>query len=251
MDFSFPTLAGVSVLFFFVAILYSSVGHGGASGYLAVLSFFSIAPALMSSTALVLNVLVSTTAFFAFYRAGHFSIGLVWPFLVTSVPSAFVGGAVQLPTKAYFLLLAGVLLFAACRLIMEIRAGRDEAFARPPKLAVALPVGAGIGAVSGIVGVGGGIFLSPLILLKAWAGAKRTAAVSALFILVNSLAGLSGRLYTGTFALRELVPLLVAAFLGGIVGSRLGATRFSSLTLRRLLGVVLILASLKLVVSFL
>ncbi len=250
MDFSVTTLAAVSTLFFFVAILYSSVGHGGASGYLAVLSFFAIAPALMSTTALLLNVLVSMTAFFAFYRAGHFSVGLAWPFLVTSVPAAFIGGAVRLPPKGYFLLLAGVLLFAAFRLIIDIPAKRDEALARPPRLAVALPVGAGIGAVSGIVGVGGGIFLSPLILLKAWAGAKRTAAVSALFILVNSLAGLSGRLYTGTFVVRELVPFLVAAFLGGIVGSRLGATRFSSLTLRRLLGVVLTIASVKLVITF-
>ncbi len=250
MEFSFPTLAAVSVLFFFVAILYSSVGHGGASGYLAVLSFFSIAPALMSTTALLLNVLVSTTAFVAFFRAGHFSMKLVWPFLVTSVPAAFFGGALKLPPKGYFLLLASVLLFAAYRLIIDIPSKHDESLARPPKLGVALPVGAGIGALSGIVGVGGGIFLSPLILLMDWAGAKRTAAVSALFILVNSIAGLSGRLYTGTFAVSELLPFLAAAFLGGLVGSRLGSRRFSSLTLRRLLGLVLIVASAKLIVAF-
>lgn len=251
MEFSFPTLMGVSVLFFFVAILYSSVGHGGASGYLAVLSFFPVLPALMSSTALLLNVLVSATAFIAFYRAGYFSGGLAWPFLVTSIPAAFIGGAVQVPTKAYFLLLAGVLLVAATRLIVQIPVKRDESVVNPPKLFVTLPVGAGIGALSGIVGVGGGIFLSPLLLLKDWAGPKRTAAVSALFILVNSIAGLAGRLFSDTFAVKELALFLLAAFVGGIVGSRLGARRFSSLTLRRLLGAVLIVASAKLIVAFL
>jgi len=251
MEFSFPTLMGVSALFFFVAILYSSVGHGGASGYLAVLSFFPVLPVLMSSTALLLNVLVSTTAFIAFYRAGYSSSGLVWPFLVTSIPAAFVGGTVHVPPKAYFLMLAGVLLFAAIRLIVQIPARQDESAVQPPKLFATLPIGAGIGALSGIVGVGGGIFLSPLILLKDWAGPKRTAAVSALFILVNSIAGLAGRLFSDTFAVKEVVPFLLAAFLGGIVGSRLGAKRFSSLTLRRLLGVVLIVASVKLIVAFL
>lgn len=250
MEFSFPTLMGVSVLLFFVAVLYSSVGHGGASGYLAVLSFFPVLPSLMSSTALLLNVLVSTTAFIAFYRAGYFSSGLAWPFLVTSIPAALVGGMLQVPTNVYFLMLAGVLLFAAIRLIIQIPGRQDESAVRHPGLYVTLPVGAGIGALSGVVGVGGGIFLSPLILLKDWAGAKRTAAVSALFILVNSIAGLTGRLFSDTFAVKELAPFLLAAFVGGIVGSRLGAKRFSSLTLRRLLGVVLIVASVKLIVVF-
>lgn len=249
MDFSVATLVGVSALVFLVAVLYSSVGHGGASGYLAVLSFFPVAPALMSSTALTLNVLVSLTALFAFYRAGHLSLGMAWPFLVTSVPAALVGGILQLPSSAYLWLLAGVLLFAAFRLMLEIPGKQDEALVKPPKLSITLPVGAGVGVLSGIVGVGGGIFLSPLILLKGWAGAKRTAAVSALFILVNSLAGLIGRLFVGTFEVKDLAPFFVAAFIGGIVGSSLGAKRFSSLTLRRLLGVVLIAASLKLVVS--
>ncbi len=251
MDFSLTAFLGVSALFFFVAMLYSSVGHGGASGYLAVLSFFAIAPALMSSTALLINVLVSTTAFVAFYRAGHFSSGLAWPFLLTSVPAAFLGGTVQLPAKAYFLILAGVLLFAAFRLIIKSPAGGGETLVKTPTISVALPVGAGIGALSGIVGVGGGIFLSPLILLMNWAGAKRTAAVSALFILVNSIAGLTGRLYSGTFAVKELAPFLAAAFLGGMIGSGLGARRFSSLAIRRLLGVVLVVASVKLIVTFL
>lgn len=251
MEFSLSVLLGVSALFFFVAFLYSSVGHGGASGYLAVLSFFPIAPALMSTTALILNVLVSTTAFYAFYRSGHFSGRLAWPFLVTSVPAAFIGGAIRLPAKVYFLLLAGVLLFAAFRLMLRTVAANDEQDARPPKHLVALPVGAGIGALSGIVGVGGGIFLSPLILLNGWAGAKRTSAVSALFILVNSVAGLTGRIFTGAYEAKQLAPFLIAAFMGGIVGSSLGARRFSSLTLRRLLGVVLIVASVKLVVLFL
>jgi uncharacterized protein len=242
-------LVTLSVLFFLVALLYSSVGHGGASGYLAVLSFAAVAPSLMSSTALVLNVMVSSLAFVAFYRARHFSFRLVWPFILTSIPAALISSFLRVDSRHYFFLLAGVLLFAAFRLVSSFKAGSTDTLVRPPALKIALPFGLGIGALSGLLGVGGGIFLSPLILFMKWSGPKTAAAVSALFILVNSIAGLVGRVAGGAFAIGPLFPFLLAAFLGGLFGSALGARRFSGTTLRRLLAVVLVVAAIKLIVS--
>jgi len=251
MELSTPAVIGISGLIFAVAVLYSSVGHGGASGYLAVLSFFALAPKSMSTTGLILNLFVAGTAFIAFYRAGHFSAPLTWPFLVTSIPAAFIGGMIHVPMQVYAVLLAGALVFAAFRLIAEFRSTPENNRAQLPKLAAALPAGAGIGLLSGLVGVGGGIFLSPLILLMNWADAKRTSATSACFILVNSLAGLAGRFMSSRLEIGVLAPFVVAAFLGGLAGSHLGANRFSGRTLRRLLGVVLLIAAYKLVAAVL
>jgi len=169
MELSIPVVITICALFFIIALLYSSVGHGGASGYLAVLSFFSFVPMQMSTTALILNLLVAGTSFISFYRAGHFSAKLTYPFLITSVLAAFLGGMIIVSPRAYSLLLAVVLLFAAFRLIIEIRPAPEISVSKFPSLLVALPVGAGIGLISGIVGVGGGIFLSPLILFMKWA----------------------------------------------------------------------------------
>lgn len=231
-------------LIFLVALVYSSVGHGGASGYLAVLSFFSISISSMSSSALCLNLLVAGTAFWAFFAASHFSWRLTWPFTVASVPFAFWGGGLKVPPEIYSLLLAGVLIVAAFRLIMDIR--KVERPSVPPPLLVSLPLGAAIGILSGIVGVGGGIFLSPLLLLFGWANPRETAATSAFFILVNSPAGLLGRMARGNFLLtRHLTLMVLVAFLGGILGSRLGAHSFSGKWLRYILAGVLLLASFK------
>jgi uncharacterized membrane protein YfcA len=244
-------LLAVCLLLAGVAFLYSSVGHGGASGYLAVLSLFSFGQREMSSTALTMNIIVAGIAFFAYFRAGHFSLKLILPFLLTSIPLAFVGGSIALPAGSYDALLAAALLVAALRLSLNIESGtRDAARDTPPPLAVALPVGGGIGLLSGIVGIGGGIFLSPLLLLLRWADPKRTAAASACFILLNSLAGIAARLWQGTFSTGLLLPLLAAALAGGMAGSWLGSKKFSGLTLRRLLAVVLLLAAVKLVVHF-
>ena len=163
-------------LIFFVAVAYSSVGHGGASGYLAVLSFFGLAPAAMAPSALCLNLLVAGTSFTSYWRAGHFAFRLLWPFLLTSIPFAFLGGLTPVSPRTYLVLLAVVLIFAAYRLLVVVPPSQEESFIRVPSLAVALPVGAGIGFLSGIIGVGGGIFLSPLLILLKWADAKRTAA---------------------------------------------------------------------------
>ena len=233
----------------FVAFLYSSVGHGGASGYLAILSFFSVAAPEMGTSALLLNCLVSVVAFLAFLRAGHFSLRLTWPFLVASIPAALVGGALPISTLVYKLLLATTLGFAAFRLSLQTPRESFLSHRHTPSLVVALPVGGGIGLLSGMVGVGGGIFLSPILLLKGWASPKQVATTTSLFILVNSIAGLVGRWMNGTFALGNLLPWVVAALMGGFIGAHLGANHFSGVTLRRLLAVVLGVAALKLIVT--
>lgn len=248
MEFSTSSLLVVCGLFFAVAMLYASVGHGGASGYLAILSFFAITPKTMSTTALILTLLVSALAFISFYRAGHFSAALTYPFLLASVPAAFLGGMIHVPTTTYALLLAGALCFAAFRLMIEFRPAPSNTILKTPGLLVMLPIGAIIGLLSGIVGVGGGIFLSPLILLMRWADPKKTSATSACFIFVNALAGLAGRFLRGNFEIGMLAPFLLAAFLGGMVGSHLGANLLSGRTLQRALGVVLIIAAYKLIV---
>lgn len=234
------------VLVFLVAAAYASVGHGGASGYLAVLSFFGLAPAVMAPSALLLNLLVAGLSFLSYFRAGFFVFRLLWPFLLTSIPFAFVGGLIVVSSRVYMLLLSGVLIFAALRLILVASNAQEESFVRPPSLWVALPIGAGIGLLSGIIGVGGGIFLSPLLILLRWADAKRTAAVSAAFIWINSLAGLYGHLMGKQVDWSGLVWLVGAAFAGGLLGSWLGAERLRGLWVRRTLGVVLLLAAVKL-----
>lgn len=236
--------------FFLMALLYASVGHGGASGYLALLSLAPAAlePAQMATTALTLNVVVAGTALVAFLRAGYFSWRLTWPLIAASVPTAFLGGLVPMPLHLYKILLAVALGVAAVRLAVNLR-GREENGVVRPSLALALPVGAGIGWLSGAVGVGGGIFLSPLLLLLRWATPKQVAAASACFILVNSAAGLAGRAARSGLAYGSLAPLLVAALIGGLIGAHLGANHFSGQALKRLLAVVLLVAAAKLLIS--
>jgi hypothetical protein len=242
------SLSVLAVLIFVVAMLYSSVGHGGASGYLAVLSLFSFSPLEMSSTALMLNLLVAGLALFAYSNAHHFSFKLAWPFIIVSIPAAFLGSLLKLSHQTYFLLLAAALLVAAIRLFIPLNQHESGFQRRPLSLLVALPVGGGVGLISGIVGVGGGIFLSPILLLMRWASPKETAAVSAFFILVNSFSGLLGRAFTNSIEWHLLAPLVLVAFAGGLLGSQLGANRFTGIQLKRLLACVLVLAALKIVV---
>lgn len=244
------TIAAIMALFIIVAFLYSSVGHGGASGYLAVLSFFAFHPAEMASTALILNLIVAGTATISFMRKKHFSWELAWPFVVTSVPASFLGGMIRISAQSYTVLLAVVLLLAAGRLVLNLRsADSADVPLRIPSRWIAMLIGGGIGLLSGVVGVGGGIFLSPLIMLMGWANAKTTAAISAVFILVNSLAGLGGRAVGSTLAVGSLLPFIAAAFVGGYLGSHFGSSKYSNLALRRLLALVLVIASVKLVIS--
>lgn len=231
--------------FFLIALAYASVGHGGASGYLAALSFFALRPDEMAATALTLNLVVASLSLVSFVRAGHFNGRITWPFVVASAPAALIGGLIPVSSHLYARLLAVALCVAAWRLAMDPRETAVPS-SRTPSLAVTVPVGAGIGWLSGAVGVGGGIFLSPLLLLLRWATPKQTAASAAAFILVNSAAGLAGRAARSGLAYGTLWPLLLAAILGGWLGAHLGANHFSGRTLKRLLAVALLVASVKL-----
>lgn len=240
----------MSLLVFLVALIYSSVGHGGASGYLAVLSFFGFPHEQMAVGALCLNLLVAGMAFWSFFRARHFSWKLTAPFLVLSVPAAFVGGLIRIPKTYYALLLAVVLVWAAVRLLLDsCFKNKSGSEIQAPPLPQALAIGGLTGLLSGIVGVGGGIFLSPLLLFFNWATPKQTAAASALFIFVNSFAGLAGRAARGALLIQfspALAWIVLAAFAGGLLGSRLGAKYFSNIWIRRLLALVLLIAAIKL-----
>jgi len=238
-------LALLAVLVFAAAALYSMVGHGGASAYLAAMALFGLAPEVMKPTALVLNILVSAIATVQFARARRFSWPTFWPFALAAVPLAFVGGAITLPALLYRRVVGVVLVYAALRLWQ--RAGvAGEGAVRPVPKAAALPLGAGMGFLSGLIGLGGGIFLSPVLVLARWAGVRTTAGVSAVFILVNSIAGLLGRT-TSVRALPPGLPVLAfAAVAGGLIGSTLGSRRLPSPTLRRLLAAVLVIAAVKL-----
>lgn len=240
-------MALLCVCILLIAALYASVGHGGASGYLALLSLFAFSPDEMASTALILNIFVAGLALGNYVRAGHFSWPLTWPFLVTSIPAAFLGGLMPVSSEVYHGLLAVVLILAAVRLVCFNPPRDDVGNYQPPTLMKSLPVGGGIGLVSGMIGIGGGIFLSPVMILMHWADAKRVSATSALFIVVNAAVGLLGRGIRGGIEVPPMLPFLVAGIAGSLLGSFLGANRFSGQTLRRVLGLVLLSASVKMI----
>ena len=231
---------------FLVAVLYGTVGHGGASGYLAVMALASVAPAVMKPTALTLNLAVSLIGTVLFFRAGHFAWRLFWPFAVTSMPLAFLGGRLDVPTHVFKLLLAFALGFAALRLLLP--APKTEVL-RPAPILWVLLAGAIMGLISGLIGVGGGIFLTPLLLLMRWSNTKTAAAVSAPFIFVNSAAGLAGHA-TSLNNLPPAWPLLALIVVaGGFVGAHWGSGRAHATQLRPALALVLGVACLKLAVS--
>jgi uncharacterized membrane protein YfcA len=248
VEWTLPVTLLVSALLFVVALLYSSVGHGGATGYLAVLSFFAVAPAQMAGTALMLNVLVGGLASIAFVRAHHLIPRLLWPFVFVSVPAAFLGGYLKVTDRLYFVLLALALLAAAFRLGFVPRKHSQEP-TRALAVPAALPLGGAVGLFSGMIGIGGGVLLSPILILARWATAKQASAVAAIFIVANSLAGIAGRAVRGGLDVVPVLVPLVAAFAGGLWGSHLGANKFSGNTLRRLLAVVLFVAAVRLVLT--
>jgi uncharacterized membrane protein YfcA len=227
-----------------VAFLYSSVGHAGASGYIAVMTLFGLAPSVIKPGALVLNILVATLTAWQFWRAGHFSWHLFWPFAVLSVPFAFLGGYINLPTHIFKILVGVVLLFSAARFV--IQTGPDEEPSKPSR-PIALAVGAGLGLLSGLTGTGGGIFLTPVLIFLRWARTKTASAVSALFILLNSIAGLLGNVSSTRQLPLFAIPLAVAAVTGGAVGSYLGSRQFSPAFIKKLLAIVLTIAGFKLI----
>jgi len=228
-----------------IATLYSCVGHGGASGYIAVLILFGLSPLVIKPTALFLNIIVASIAAIQFYRAGYFRWSIFWPFACTSIPFAFTGGFFVLPDGPYKIAIGVTLLFSAWRLLG--RSAQPASRLIPPSVSTALLTGAAIGLVSGLIGVGGGIFLSPLMILSGWARTKETAAVSAFFVLVNSLSGLLGYASAAHSIPQMAVFFAMAAVAGGMTGSYLGSRRFSHLVVQRALSIVLILAGIKLI----
>jgi uncharacterized protein len=240
------TLVFLTAAILVVAFLYSSVGHAGASGYIAVMSLFNLAPAAIKPTALILNILVACIATWQFWRAGHFSWRLFWPFAALSVPMAFVGGWIDLPTHVFKVLVGVVLLFSAFRFLYGGAA--DVVEQEPPRVA-AISLGAALGLLSGLTGTGGGIFLTPLLLFKRWARARTAAAVSALFILVNSIAGLLGNFGSTRNLPSYALVLAAAAVIGGAVGSHLGSRHFRPVAIKRSLALVLLIAGAKLILT--
>ncbi len=226
-----------------VSALYSSVGHGGATGYLALLTFSTLATKEASVLALATNLVVSSIAFFAFQRAKHFDWQLTWPFLAGSIPFAFIGGKMKLPGNAHEPILAVVLAGAALVLLLRPAAAQLET--KSPSLLLSIGIGAVIGLLSGIVGIGGGVFLSPIVLLAGFADAKKTASLAALFIFANSLSGLAARDPASLSPIGEHWELLAIGAIGALAGSFLGAFQIPNVGLRRLLGLVLIVAVVK------
>ncbi|MGH8733792.1 MAG: sulfite exporter TauE/SafE family protein [Burkholderiales bacterium] len=227
---------------------YASVGHGGASAYIAAMALAGIAPAEMRPIALLLNIVVSSLGTWKFYRAGHFRWRLFWPFAVVSIPMAYLGGAITLPGQAYKILVGVVLLYAAVQLWRSGKSGEEMRAVREPPLGWAMVIGAAMGLLAGLTGVGGGIFLSPLLLMLGWAGTKQTSAVAAPFILVNSIAGLLAGFVAKSAALPSYVWILAAAVLvGGWLGAEYGSRRFANPVIRRVLAIVLALAGGKMI----
>ena len=231
-------------LLFLVAFLYASVGHGGASGYLALMAIFSIAPDTMKPTALLLNLFVSLTSFIQFYRGKHFRWQIFLPFAIASVPMAFVGGLISIDANVYKKILGLLLLIPAMRFLFFTNVQQAEL--KKPNIALSLFIGASIGLLSGLIGIGGGIILSPVLLLLKWTDMKQTAAISALFIFVNSLAGLGGLLTKGITFSSDMYTFVAIAFVGGLCGAYFGSLRFRQTILKYMLSAVLLLACYKL-----
>lgn len=240
----------IAALILVVAVLYSTVGHAGASGYLAAMALFGVTPAVMKPTALTLNIIVATVGTIRFTRAGFFSWRTFWPFAAASIPAAFIGGWLTLPASVYKGIVAVVLLYSAVRIFFSAKRADDDETHRVP-IATALLWGAAIGLLSGLTGVGGGIFLSPLLLLMHWAKTKETAGVSVTFILVNSIAGLMGHGLFAHFAKVATLPRAALvwgplALIGGVIGTELGTRRLPIAGIRKWLSVVLVIAGAKL-----
>jgi len=253
-----PTMTAVillAVAIFAMAILYSSVGHAGASGYLAAMAIVTTMPQEeMKAVALTLNIFVGTIGSYRFIRAGHFDWRTFWPFAACAVPLAFVGGLWKLPPVVFKPLIGLVLLYAAIvlglRVLKARRAGASASSTEKPQpqmppLPIAMSAGGGLGLLAGLTGTGGGIFLSPLLLLTNWASPQRTAAISVVFVLVNSIAGLGG-VITEAPSLPSALPFyIIAAVAGGLIGSGLGARKLPGDGIRLLLAFVLLIAAAK------
>lgn len=227
-----------------VSFLYSSVGHGGASGYLALMALFSFAPESMKPTALLLNIFVAGISFYYYYKAGFFNKKLFLVFAIASVPLAYIGGTIEVDASIYKKVLAVLLIFAILKMLNVF--GKENDQTKEVKLWQGLVIGGIIGFFSGLIGIGGGIILTPVILLLHWGKMKEAAAVSALFIWVNSAAGLVGQLSSGVTIEKESFLLVAIALIGGVLGGYYGSKKINNKRLRHILAFVLIIACAKL-----
>lgn len=232
--------------FLIVSAMYASVGHGGASGYLAIMALASIPVVMMKPTALTLNLVVSLLGTILFYKAGHFAWRLFWMFAVVSIPFAYLGGKTNVPPGVFNLLVAAALVFATVRLFGSVK---DQQIEKQPPIWAIIIAGASIGFFSGLIGVGGGIFMTPLLLIFGWATIKTAAAVSAPFIFVNSAAGLLGYQTVAENLIPHWPYYAVTVVIGGLIGARWGSSLANPVHLRPVLAGVLVLAIVKLVVS--
>jgi len=240
------TIAGLALLFFLAALLYSSVGHAGASAYLAAMILLGVPPEIMRPTAFTLNIFVATLVTLRFQRHGHFEWQRFWPFAITSVPAAFLASFANIPQEWFRIALALLMVLAALRLLFA-RQDQKPIWNIPFSTPLAILVGMCIGTLSGMTGTGGGIFLSPVLLFLGWADARKTAGISAAFILVNSIAGLAGSIASTRYLPGAIFLWVPVAAAGAWVGSQLGIKRFSPVILLRALGVVLLFAVIKLI----
>jgi len=230
----------LAVCIFIVAMLYASVGHGGASGYLAVMALFSLHPEALKPTALMLNIVVAGVGTYLYCSAGQFSWRVFWPFVITSIPMSFLGGTFHLPPELYRPVLGLVLFYAAWRLF--VRRKHDEYQAKAPGLPVAMAVGGVLGFASGLIGVGGGIFLSPLMILLRWAKVREVSGIAAMFILVNSISGLFGHM-SSLQHIPDFAPLLAGvALLGGTIGALSGSRHLPVRTILQAMSIMMVLA---------
>jgi len=235
------------LLLFMVAFLYASVGHGGASGYLALMALFSITPDVMKPTALLLNLFVSLTSFIQFYRGKHFIWKIFLPLAIASIPMSFLGGLIVMNGAIYKKILGLLLLLPVARFFFFKNFPVSEI--KPSSIPLSLLIGGTIGLVSGMIGIGGGIILSPILLLLKWTDQKQTAAISALFIFVNSLAGLGGQLVKGIHFSPGMYSYVIVAFAGGLGGAYFGSLRFKQTVLKNILATALLVAAVKLLLT--
>lgn len=232
------------IILFILAFLYSSVGHGGASGYLALMALYGVAPQEMKPTALVLNLFVSLTSFLHYYSGNHFKRNLFLTVAIASIPMAFIGGTLMPEENLYKKILGALLLFPICRFFFFKSPSKEQL--KNYSIGGAVTIGAIVGLLSGMIGIGGGIILSPLLILLKWADQKQTAAISAAFIFVNSLSGLGGMLTQGISFNTHMWVYIGVAFCGGLAGSYLGSKKLNQEAIKYVLATVLLVASYKL-----